>query len=205
MASPLTVYSESSDGRVETIASTWASAYGGNSPSADSANAYMGSIYSDPWYLCNHFYINFDTSDIPDDATIDSATLSLYGRDDQSDTDFTLEVYAHNWGDTLETGDWLIPGDFSGLTRVAYKSTSGGISNSAYTDFSSDAAFLTNISKTGFTRLVGTSDRFIATTEPTGRERVRFYVNEDAGKQPKLVVAYTEAAAGNPNYYYAQQ
>ena len=198
MASPLTAYSASSDGRVECYHTTYATAYGGANAASDSANAYIGQTYSGGTYYLDHMYMNFDTSDIPDDATIDTVTLSLYGRDDQSTTDFTMEIYSHDWGDTLTSGDWVTPATAGGLTRVAYKATAGGISTSAYTDFTSDAAFLSTINKTGLTRLVGISSRFIATTQPSGAERVRFYVSEDTGKEPKLVVAYTESGTSIP-------
>lgn len=134
-------------------------------------------------------FIAFDTSVVT--GTITSVTLSMFGVTDSTSTDFIIEVRAHDWGTTVTTGDWLSRATMATKTLVASRSTSG-FSSSGYNVFTSDAAFLTAVNQSGFTRLfINSSSHRVA---PAGSTR---YVNMSSadeagtGQDPKLVVVST--------------
>ena len=132
-------------------------------------------------------FLAFDTSSISDTATITAVTLSLWGVTDSSTTDFTIEVRSHDWGASLLTGDWLSRATIATKTLVASRSTAG-FSTSGYNIFTSEAAFLAAINKTGFTRLVVNSSIWRAAG--AGSDLVGFKTSDAAGttNDPKLVI-----------------
>lgn len=145
-----------------------------------------------PEYTCGEAFISFDTSSIPDDATIDSVVLHLYGQADFSTTDFTVQARIFDWGGALATGDWQDGTELAALTLAATFPTSSW-STAGYNEFTSETAFKSNVSKTGNTRIVICSSRQVAGTTPTGNEVVNFWTVDETGtsKDPKLVVTYT--------------
>lgn len=201
MASPLTALATANyGGRVDCWGATYANdAAGTGNLEVKTTDSYTGQAAG---YECDETFLEFDTSGIPDTATIDSATLFLYGINDNSVTDFTLEVYAYDFGAAVTTADFRNSAALAALYAagglLASKSTAGGIADNAYTAFTSGAAFLAAINKIGNTRLIVASDRHRAVTTPTGQERIQWNLRTTSGKEPKLVVAYTEAATGCP-------
>ena len=142
-------------------------------------------------YYVFQTYLSFDTSAVT--GTVSSVTLSIYGQFDNSVTDFTIEARVHDFGATLETGDYVAGASLSGKTLVASRSTASGWSTSGYNAFTSDAAFLTAINQSGSTRLLLCSDRTRSGTTPTTFEMVNGYTAEatDPNTRPKLVVVTT--------------
>jgi hypothetical protein len=141
------------------------------------------------FYIWEQFY-SFDTAGIPAGATITS-TFSLYGKDDQSTNDFTIEARISDWGATLTTADWIAGASLGTPTLVASKSTSGGIATNAYTDFTSEAAFATSLNRTGPTRLLVSSSRHRLGNAPGNitNEYVVFWMSEKGTTyRPKLTV-----------------
>lgn len=134
----------------------------------------------------------FDTSSLPDDATITSATLSLYGSDYQLGTDFDITVVD---GSVLE--DPMVNSDYGDLlpqTTGGGTFNTAGFSTSGYNDIALNAMGINWISKTGTTKFGLRSSRDISATPPTGPEHVRIWANEKGeGYRPKLVVTYTIA------------
>lgn len=140
----------------------------------------------------NQYYesmIAFDTSVVSDVATITSVTLSLYGSNDSSVTDFTIQARMHDWATTVTTVDWVPGSGLSAKTLVATFNTAG-FNAAGYNDFTSDAAFLTNINRIGFTRLLLCSSRHASLTAPSGNEYVGFQSSNASGTSmdPKLVI-----------------
>jgi hypothetical protein len=158
----------------------------------------------DTSYRCYEAFYRFDTSSIPDDDVVDSATLSIYGLLDQSTTDFIIQARAFDFGDTLTTADWRSgnpagAGSLDEYTLVATFDTAAGWSTSGYNNFTSEAAFAAAISKTGFTSIILGSSRHLAGTTPTGSERVLGYYAEKGGDfRPKLIVEHFAAGSLPP-------
>lgn len=126
-------------------------------------------------------FLAFDTSVIPDGATIMAATLSLWGTHiNLGGGAFTIDARAYDWGATLETADWRSLATMATLPLLASRSTTGW-STSGYNAFTSQEAFLTAINKSGFTRLIVGA----ATSSYVG-----FSGGDQAGtsQDPKLVI-----------------
>ena len=151
-------------------------------------------------YACYESFIAFDTSSIPDGATITQVELSLYLTDDKSDTDFTVQVRPKTWtGSGLTPADWVAGADIDALTLLATLNSSGIGATGAYKTFAENGSnFRAAINKTGNTELILTSSRHAAGNTPTGYEYLVFQDADNAGtdQDPKLVVTYTE----NTNY-----
>lgn len=135
----------------------------------------------------------FDTSSLPDDATISSAVLSLYGDDDYITVDFLITVV-----DGALLNEPLVDADYGdlGSQNVSGGSFStSGFSTSGYNEIALNETGMGWISKTGITKFGLRSSRDIAPTEPTTTESVRVYSFENVpGYRPKLVVTYTTPA-----------
>lgn len=132
-------------------------------------------------------FLSFDTSAAA--GTITAVTLSLYGINDSSTTDFTLEARLYDWGATLTGADWRGAASFGALTLAASKATSGW-ATTAYNAMTSQAALLSNINQAGTTRFVLESDRYRTGATPSGPEFVGF-ASRDTGSTttgPKLVI-----------------
>jgi len=106
----------------------------------------------------------FDTSSLPDTAVITAATLSLYGSQDASQTDFDITVV----NGTL-LNDPIVAGDYGDLLN---ETTSGGAFNTSgfsvnsSNDIPLNAVGIGWISKTGMTKFGLRSSRDITATAP---------------------------------------
>lgn len=189
-----TFYSVTLDGGIDSESGVYATARAGNQLGAATGltSVDVGQSTAGAYEVLEAFFY-WDTSAIDDTDTIDSATLSLYGNFDNSTTDFVMEARAHTWsGSGLTTADWVAGADLSGKTLLATFNTSG-FSTSAYNDFTSDAAFVSNISKTGNTELLVCSKEQTDNSAPTTAEWVRVSTADVGGttQDPKLVVFHT--------------
>ena len=200
-----TAYSSTEDGFVRSTSTTYSTARSGGTLALNTtANIVVaGQLLSTPDYSCYEGFIDPDTSAIPDGDDISSAVLSLYGNADNSTTDFTANARLRDWGTTLETADWVAGASLSALTLLATFASTGFVVG-AYSDFTSDAAFIANVSKTGETRIIITSARHEAGTTPTGEEYLRWDAAEVAGttQDPKLVVVHAAAEFMFPSRQY---
>ena len=132
----------------------------------------------------------FDTSSLPDNAVITSATLSLWGATAAPATDFYVTVV-----DGSSLNDPLVVGDYGYLGG---QTTSGGELNTAgyspggpYNDIVLNAAGIGWISRTGMTKFGLRSSRDITSSAPSGDEIVAFSSNEEILHPPMLVVTYS--------------
>lgn len=152
----------------------------------------------------------FDTSDITDGATIDSATFSLYGSSKGNDlnwsaADASLAVVgvspANN--NDIANADY---GNF-GSTRFATDLAQASISTTGYNDISLNASGLAIISDTGITKLGVRSAADLDTASPGWVSDKYTNVNgvfaDTAGttSDPKLVVNYTAGGTPPPTGY----
>jgi len=135
---PTTQYiTSASDGWVYNSNAVWNTAW-----TATTGTVLNTTIYSDigmmtvlnPAVYRSVFY--FDTSAIPDSATITSANISLYGQDDRSTYDFNISItngqstYPH---DPLATGDYN-KANYTGLGNAGFNTS--GYSITGYNNIS---------------------------------------------------------------------
>lgn len=137
-------------------------------------------------YTVSVALIRFDTSSLPDDATIDSATLRIRvtATDDINSRSLTVEWYDAG---TIGTEDYTATVGTDAHAGTAIGSISGGADN----DFV--LVNVSNVSKTGYTGL----RLHISGGAPTGGNFVFFAAFDHATlTEPRLIVEYTEAAGG---------
>lgn len=175
-----TIFGDTADGYVTSSPGT---VDGGGGSVATTGDIYVGQQVATAY----EGFIGFDTSAVA--GTITAVTLSLWGVNDTSTTDFTLEARVYDWGATLTGADWRSPATLATLTLVASRSTASWPTG-AYNALTSQAAFLSNINKSGFTRLILSSSRQRAGDVPSGTEFVGMSSSDAAGttQDPKLVI-----------------
>lgn len=196
----LTAYSSTADGRVSSYdySNNWSNCRTGANLEANSTSTItlIGDAYSGgSQYDANESFFDFDTSSIGSSSTVTSATLSLYVWADNTTTDFVAQARIKDWGGTLGTEDWVAGGSLSGLTLVATLNTSG-FTTSAYNAFTSETAFLTNVSKTGTTYLIVHSDRLANNNQPSNNEYFSVSSANAGSNAPKLEVQYSRPSYG---------
>lgn len=196
----LTVY-PSTDITLASSSSTWSTAVaGGGALSADAeADTFheIGASFFTPTYYISETFLGFDTSALPDDCTIDDAVLSIYGKQDSSTTDFTIECGAYDYGASITTADWQDGTETGALTVVATRS-SAGFSIAGYNDFTNTGGGLKSIvSKTGITKIALWPERVRTGVAPANGQFVQFWSAEEdqsGERRPSLTITYTPAA-----------
>lgn len=199
-----TFYSSSSDGYLVNPDGNYATARNASTASSlynTTDYAYIGQDYTGTIYLVYRGFVYFNTTDLPDGNNIISATLSVYGEQDNSATDFNIIVqngqptYPH---DPLENGDY---------NRTYYSGEGGSFptssfSTSSYNDIPLNSDGRSWINKSATTKLCLRSSRDIEGTQPTGDEYVSVYCYEKgSGYRPKLAVTHQPPQAA-PTFNY---
>jgi carboxypeptidase T len=136
--------------------------------------------------------VSFDTSSIPDGATILSATVRLLRGSLTGTSPFT--THGTCWAD-VQTGGFsgsttLQTGDFQAAATVSQAaSLSNAASNGTWSEGSLNAAGLAAISKTGTTQLRAWFN--LDDNDDTGNDYLGYYSGEaTAANRPQLVVTY---------------
>jgi PKD repeat protein len=186
----LTVYSTSSDGYISNSGNNYNTVRTATTGTLDSSGTFISigqKMVSGPTYSIYRGFVFFNTSTLPSNAYLDTATLSLYKKDDFSTTDFDITIqngqptYPH---DAMQSGDY----------NKNYYVGNGGTLNTAQFSSGYNEIKMTSlnwIAKGGTTKLCLRSSRDINGNAPTGNEYVNVYSNEFLGMcQPKLVVVY---------------
>ncbi len=187
-----TIYSGSDDGYVLSSGVSWTIVKSGSNLQAvdTSTAAGVGKTLVVSTYVAHQAALVFDTSSIPDSATVDDVDLVLTS---QSNTSITadLEARAHDWGPTLSTSDWQSDWDSEDLL-ASYDLSGGWVSGTEYT-LSGVPAFNSYIDKTGSTYLM-VSISTIDGIAPAGNENPTIYLEEQAGtsQDPRLEIQTTE-------------
>ena len=166
-----------------------------SAPSSSVLNILSGSE-SNRWDDLTRAILLFDSSDLPDDATISAATLSLYGS---SKVDFLsitpdLNVYSSNPASNTA----LAAGDFDSLGSTAFATaiTYASFSATGYNDFTLNSSGIAAISKTGVSKFgVRNANYDAAGTPPTWSSTTYsrlygYFAEQGSGYKPKLVVTY---------------
>ena len=152
-------------------------------------------FHTDSKYYLYRAFVFFDTSTIPDDATIISATLTLFTNSKANvDTDFNIVIRSgmpDNPEDPFVTGDYL----------YSHYSSDGGSVNTANVGATLYAANVIDLNSTGlgWINLTGTtkfaliSSRDIDSIIPDGKENIAIQARTVAGGTShvaKLIVIY---------------
>jgi hypothetical protein len=148
-----------------------------------------------PTVYLERAYLYFDTSALPNDATITGATLSLYsvnkGLNNSAFTVFVTNgqpTYPH---DPLQSADWTITGYSGNGGEVAY----AAIAASGYTAITLNATGIGWINTTGTTKLSLINKEFDYNQvfeNGTDASWWQFYAYEQGvGYRPKIDVTYT--------------
>jgi len=134
-------------------------------------------------------FVNFDTSSIPDDATITEAVLKLALEYNASLTDFDMHFYS---GKDVWNGAGDPTWDCCSTDEGVFFNTAGKSINTFY----EHSVLVSSVNKTGKTQFRLKSDR--EGTNPTQDEYVRIYSYGDATYKPQLVITYTVPSLAKP-------
>ncbi|MES1242226.1 MAG: S8 family serine peptidase [Acidobacteriota bacterium] len=193
VSSPVTVTFNSvasQDGRIWEVGETSNVGGGGNSTDNTTAAIRVGDTDADEQYKS---IVSFDTSSIPDTATITSATLRLVRGTSSGTNPFTthgsctVDVSNGGFGGsaTFAFADWQAAATATNVTTMSNPTANGSASTGSLS-----AAGLAAISKTGTTqfRLTFTLDD----NDDLGFDYIGFYAGENAttSNKPQLTVVY---------------
>lgn len=207
-----TIYSETSDGRVESVGAFYQDVDAGIGNASfnvatSSVTTATGQFFSSNYSIYQQFWA-FDTSAIGDSDEISDVDLKLWMVSDSSDTDFTILVCEKNWGPTLTGEDFTTGIDIADgvYPLLASLDTAGIGSSGAYKTFVSETYFLEAANmKTGTVYMFTGSSNHRDFVAPTGDEWVQFSHAETSGttQDPKLVITHnTPAATANaPGFF----
>lgn len=189
----LVVFGDAADGVHFKTSTTYATARE-TQGAVQSANNFdfVGQDFATPNYTCRELFFRFDTTTLGDLVTPTSVLLELFAGTDSSVTDFTVEARYYDWGSSLEDADFVAGSALGSKTLVASLATAS--LSTGYRAFTSDAAFIANVSGVAFTDLILNSDRHRLGTTPTGAEQVEWTMANFAGttQDPKLTVTYAD-------------
>lgn len=158
------------------------------------------SATTDQYNRLYRFGYGFDTSSLPDDASISSVVFGLNFASKQNglgDLGLTVTGFAPATANNFDTGDFDAFTDTLYVTNLTYAdvSVAGG-----YTNFTGNAAFKSAINKTGYTNFMLRFERDLANSATgiswANAAETSFAIydyTEDAAKQPYLVITYTSA------------
>jgi Bacterial pre-peptidase C-terminal domain len=178
------------DGRIWESGETTNVGGGLNSTDNTTGSIRVGDFSDDTQYRS---IVSFDTSSIPDGATIISATLRLKRATVSGTSPFTTHgtctvdiAGATGWGGAvaIAAGDWQAAASSSGVASMSNPASDGTFSTGTL-----NAAGRTAVNKTGKTQL-----RVYMTTDDNddlGSDYMGFYSGEAAtGNKPELVIQY---------------
>lgn len=178
------------DGRCEVTKTTWPVSGGTFADSPGGTLEVTGRSFFTPNYTVPVIFLRFDTSSIPDAATVESADL-LIRLDSISEANVGRSIMGdyYDWGGAPSTlADWTI-GEEADAFEVTY-TTLGAPGNKTI-----PLSNVASISKTGYTGIRIKGNKLAADAAPTGNNLVQFVMREHATQAaPQLSVTYTEVA-----------
>jgi len=156
---------------------------------------------ADEWYLISRTLILFDTSDLPDNALITNATLSLYGYSKQEDWDIDYDVNIYSSAPASNTE--IVAGDYDSLGTIPYCAAAILIDNwnigdpGTINNFVLNPAGIAAIDKTGVSKFGFRSATHDAgDSEPSlpgdaSRNQIEaFSADKGTGYKPQIVVTF---------------
>jgi len=205
MPTTTTFYSGPGDGQVNYLGAgggTWATTHNAANGTANgiSADEYLMARYFSTVYTVYRMFQIVDTSALPDDAVISSATVGFWGLGSGGTDPRHYNIYSSTAGDTLANSDYQSCGTtaFSD-TSVAHSAWTTG----SYNTWAMNATGIAAISKTGKTKFsIREADKDVANTAPA--VDVNNYVHGQtsaytgATRDPYLSVTYTVVKRRGP-------
>jgi hypothetical protein len=192
----ITVTSSQNDGYIYKSSSNYETAWSAEEGTVSCEDSYISigqskvDTFPSDYRIRRGFFI-FDTSELPSNAYIDNAVLSLYKKDDYSTTDFTITVQN---GQPDYPNDPLEERDYN----KEYYSGNGGELNTVNFVNGCNNITITELSwiyAGGITKLCLRSSRDINGTTPTGSEYVNVHSAnieevQNPDPRPKLIISY---------------
>ncbi len=198
------------DGRVQQASTNiaWGTLVGAAGSQAYPSEAssdirFLAGSTTDLWDRIYRLITLFDTSNLPDTASISAATLSLHGKVGKTDGCLatpTVNVYSSNPANNNN----LVAADYATLGTTAFCDSpiayadwvEGGTANIYYNDFALNASGIAAISTIGVSKFGFRFNYDATSTAPNwvsvGSTLISVYTTEKgAGFQPKLVVTYS--------------
>jgi len=205
-------YSGAGDGNVYRVITdtTWSNARNtadGTGVNYTGTNGNMAySNFASPYYHVARGFFPVDTSALPDNAIISSATFYIYALSDKAYVDnasFCLIQTSQASPSSLAVGDYdalTLDSPSEGASRIAIS----GITIGAYFSLSLNSTGIGWISKTSWTLLGTRNSLDIDNTTPTGDNGITCATSEYAGttSDPYLSVTYTVPAGKSQGYIF---
>ena len=188
----LTVNASTSDGYLYNSGSNYNTVWSSGKGPVSSDEKYISIGQRKEYFPLNYWvyrgFLFFDTSELPANANIKNATLSLYKNDDYSATDFTITVQN---GQPAYPNDPLEDGDYD---KEHYSGNGGGLNTTNFVNGRNNITLsnLNWITAGGVTKLCLRSSRDINGNTPTQSEYVTVYATEQGDEfQPRLTIIYS--------------
>jgi hypothetical protein len=195
----VTIYAGASDGYVTNSycneSTAWASVRSTTSTATTVCDSQefikVRSDSADGAYQIYRGSLVFDTSVIPDNATITSATLNVYETDTNGENTSNIVLVSHSRATTssLMSGDWHI----TNYGSTSYGSTTNPLATSTYTGISVNVNGISSISKTGYSVFgLLTSADFENTDPGSSRKEITFASADASGTStdPYIEITY---------------
>lgn len=185
------------DGDVYSASTSYPPPPGSGSPSTTATDNNVEQYIAGSTYVYVVSLVRWDTSSIPDDATVTSATFHFYATTVRNDNsrNFTAEWY--------DTSNWPI--DNSDYSNTAPATPDGSVAissltNNAYNDMTLSNAS-SNVNLTGYTGI----RLFIDGTQPSSTDAVNFSAYDNGSNIPELLVTYSDTVTWFDNDWLYRQ
>ena len=159
--------------------------------SITSPAVYVGHDYESSEFRVNRGYLDFNTSSIPDDATVTDVKLNLKLYYNGSSTDFDVRIYKFTWSEPITSTNREANYDADAAEYDnLWRNTTGLSSGTRYDSSSLDNSW---VNLTGDTKYQLRSKEDVDNSEPTNDEYISVYSANSAGNEPILYVTYIVA------------
>ncbi len=162
----------------------------------------FSSATTDMWHRIRRGIFTFDTSSIPDDATIVTAVFSLYGRtSDPKSDNLNILPDVNIYSASPASNNNLVGGDFNSLGKIPYCDTLIAYADwvVGWNDFVLNPTGRAAISLTGVTKIGTRNVNYdVDEVEPAWSSNLGSYLQCDGSENtnpPKLVVNYSIGGA----------
>ena len=157
-------------------------------------------IYSGKYYIIRS-YLVFDTSSIPDDATVTGATIGVYGSASTGNPTMSLVE------STQTSSTVLALADFQKIGSTKLADDIADVATDAYSIFTLNEIGLSKISLTGYSKfaLRETDHDLANSTNGATRYYINFHLVGDTGYEPYLSVTYTIPGTSSPTTGFTQR